>query len=251
MGSGSLILGTPDTPGPGPSPNLTPAHSGCSGSLMLAWCVPSCYYYYSVTSSSDQLERLLEHRILKCSWRDASCSPAGGKHLVELVRNCLQVGVQLRHGETHIDFGSGLRFGSRTLLRSLFNAPCHPLRLAVMSSARFAWLVPSLSCGVRAGRCRRRRRSARHRRRRRTRGNASFSCPLSTSKLESMPADAIWYSSTHQGCNISVAKRAAVPALHAPILRCRIKAFGVMPSQPATSLWTARHSNGSATIEDL
>ena len=44
------------------------------------------------------------------------------------------------------------------------------------------------------------------------------------------------------GCNIfgiSVAKRAAVPALHVPILRCRIKAFGVVPSQPVTSLWTA------------
>ena len=40
-----------------------------------------------------------------------------------------------------------------------------------------------------------------------------------------------------------MAKRAAVPALHVPILRCRIKAFGVrsgvVPSQPATSLWTA------------
>jgi hypothetical protein len=36
-----------------------------------------------------------------------------------------------------------------------------------------------------------------------------------------------------------VAKRAAVPALHVSILRCRIKAFGVVPSQPATSLWTA------------
>ncbi len=37
------------------------------------------------------------------------------------------------------------------------------------------------------------------------------------------------------GCSdlgISVAKRAAVPALHVPILRRRIKAFGVVPSQP-------------------
>jgi hypothetical protein len=42
-----------------------------------------------------------------------------------------------------------------------------------------------------------------------------------------------------QHFGISVAKRAAVPALHVPILRCRIKAFGVVPSQPATSLWTA------------
>ena len=42
-----------------------------------------------------------------------------------------------------------------------------------------------------------------------------------------------------RGEAISVAKRAAVPALHVPILRCRIKAFGVVPSQPATSLWTA------------
>ena len=50
---------------------------------------------------------------------------------------------------------------------------------------------------------------------------------------------------------ISVAKRAAVPALHVPILRCRIKAFGVVPSQPVTSLWTAGlPSNGSA-IGDL
>ncbi len=31
-----------------------------------------------------------------------------------------------------------------------------------------------------------------------------------------------------QHFGISVAKRAAVPALHVPILRCRIKAFGVV-----------------------
>jgi hypothetical protein len=40
------------------------------------------------------------------------------------------------------------------------------------------------------------------------------------------------------GCSISgFPWRAAVPALHVPILRCRIKASGVVPSQPATSLW--------------
>ena len=60
--------------------------------------------------------------------------------------------------------------------------------------------------------------------------------------LYQKPGVALAYSSTHTGVQhfgISVAKRAAVPALHVPILRCRIKAFGVVPSQPATSLWTA------------
>ena len=42
------------------------------------------------------------------------------------------------------------------------------------------------------------------------------------------------YSSTHQ-VHRDFRERAAVPALHVPILRCRIKAFGVVPSQPATT----------------
>jgi len=90
---------------------------------------------------SDQLGRLLEYWILKCSWRDASSNPASGQHLTKLVRSCL--GVQLRHGGDHVDFDGGLRFGSRTLLCSLFN---------VGSQVR---LIPSRSRGARLGSCRR------------------------------------------------------------------------------------------------
>ncbi len=61
----------------------------------------------------------------------------------------------------------------------------------------------------------------------------TYSTPNGPRVLEYSPGPGV------QHFGISVAKRAAVPALHVPILRFRIKAFGVVPSQPATSLWTA------------
>ena len=55
-----------------------------------------------------------------------------------------------------------------------------------------------------------------------------------------VPQRVLEYSHRLQHFGISVAKRAAVPALHVPILRCRIKALGVVPSQPTSTFGTAQ-----------
>ncbi len=111
---------------------------GCSPDCR---CVSASAHMCGACPPSDQLGRLLGYWILRCSWRDASSNPASGQHLFKLVRSCL--GVQLRHGGNHVDFGNGLRFGSSTLFCILFNVSCQ------------VRLIPSRSCGARIGRCRR------------------------------------------------------------------------------------------------